>query len=230
MKKFTYLLFVLSILLSCVPSVDAPIQVPNSEEIKNDLLNHKVGDWTFSKLEEFNNVSILNTKIVDDLNLEMEVDLGLVDYKTGILYKGIVTVKYNRSSINQTKWNLKAVDGKINELFSSADKNEELISDELSDKPIEDAIDKKPWMNDNNESNSETDHKERTLKCSYCEEDFTQKYTIINDPILGNYGSWEGGANHCDPKYYVNHPGSGLLEGSRSKYCSRKCACASGEE
>ncbi len=230
MIKFTYLLLVLSILLSCVPNVDNPIQVPTTEEIKKDLLNLKVGDWTFAKLEEFNNVSILKTKIVDDLNLEMEIDLGLVDYITGILYKGIVTMKYNRSSVNQTKWDLQAVDGNINELFSSADNNEEHISDELSDKPIEDAIDKKPWMNDNNESNSETDQKERTLKCSYCGEDFTQKYTISNALFIGNYGSWEGGADHCDPKYYVNNPGSGLLGGSRSKYCSRKCACESGEE
>jgi hypothetical protein len=230
MKKFTYLLFVLSILLSCVPNVDTPIQVPTSEEIKNDLLNHKVGDWTFAKLEEFNNVSILNTKIVDDLNLEMEVDLDLVDYKTGMLYKGIVTVKYKRLDLAQNDWNLHAVDGKINQMYSSSNEDEEPNTDELSDKPIEDAIDKKPWMNDSNESNSETDQKERTLKCSYCGEDFTQKYTISNALFLGNYGSWEGGADHCDPKYYVNNPGSGLLEGSRSKYCSRKCACESGEE
>ena len=59
-KKVSFFLGFLTVLIlfSCVPASDVPL--PTEEEIKNDLLNEKLGNWTFSKLEEFNTVTIVN--------------------------------------------------------------------------------------------------------------------------------------------------------------------------
>jgi hypothetical protein len=41
---------------------------------------------------------------------------------------------------------------------------------------------------------------------------------------------WDGGINHCDPNWRKSKIGGDwIIESSKSKYCSRKCACESEE-
>lgn len=236
-KKVSFFLGFLSVLIlfSCVPASDVPL--PTEEEIKNDLLNEKLGNWTFSKLEEFNTVTIVNKNIVDELNLEMDVDLNLNDYVTGIPYQGKVMIKYKRTDETSDKWIFSSIEGTI-----SAKENTSYEMEDL-DKPIDDAIVNKPWMNEDaenegTENQSETSKvvKVRTLTCSYCGNEYTQKYIKQYDPIFDFYlEAWVGGTNHCDPNYhYKQSSGEGMYElmtyGDRTKYCTRKCACEAGEE
>jgi len=76
---------------------------------------------------------------------------------------------------------------------------------------------------------SKKTNNERTLTCEYCGKTFKQKKVTINffgEKVTG----WEGGAKHCDPNYYKDPLHNAAFESDKSKYCSRKCACDSGEE
>ena len=73
----------------------------------------------------------------------------------------------------------------------------------------------------------------RTLTCQYCAKKFKQEKSILST-MVGDVEVWSGGANHCDPNWGSNDNMSTLKSlkyiNGVSKYCSRRCACDSGEE
>ena len=76
---------------------------------------------------------------------------------------------------------------------------------------------------------SKKNSNERILTCEYCGKDFKQKkvtYQVMGQRIT----LWEGGAKHCELNYYQNRHVNPMFESDKSKYCSRKCACESGEQ
>ena len=102
------------------------VEKPSIEKIKNDLLGNKVQTWTFAKLEEFNAVNVINSRILDDLSLEIEISLDMSDYITGKPYKGNVVVSYSRMSKDSSSWEFKEVNGTVYKIESE-------LSDENSD-------------------------------------------------------------------------------------------------
>ena len=100
--------------------------VPSIETIKSDLLGRSVkiyntnedfeyGKWNFDKLEEFDNVEIVNSKLLDDNNLNLEINIKLVDYSKNRkdVYSGNLTLSYYRSNIDQGYWVFQDVSGHI---------------------------------------------------------------------------------------------------------------------
>jgi len=105
------------------------IEKPNEDKIKNDILNNKVGSWTFSKLEEFNDLTITNSRIVDEFNLEIDVTLDLSDYITGKPYQGNVTVSYYRIDRKNDYWQFKEVTGNVSEVITEEDNSQDVSSE-----------------------------------------------------------------------------------------------------
>jgi hypothetical protein len=100
--------------------------VPSIETIKSDLLGKSVklyntnedfeyGKWNFDKLEEFDNVEIVNSKLSDDYNLNLEINIKLVDYSKNRkdVYSGNLTLNYYRSNKDQGYWVFQDVSGRI---------------------------------------------------------------------------------------------------------------------
>ena len=102
---------------------------PNEDKIKNDILNNKVGSWTFSKLEEFNDFTITNSRIVDEFNLEIDVTLDLSDYITGKPYQGNVTVSYSRIDRKNDYWEFNEVTGSVSEVITEEDNSQDVSSE-----------------------------------------------------------------------------------------------------
>ena len=109
---------------------------PNEDQIKNDILNSKVGSWTFAKLEEFNNVAIVNSRVVDELNLDLEVTLDMSDYKTGKPYQGNVTVSYSRFGKNEDYWVFNDVSGTVSKVITEAENSQD-VSPEINNQEEE---------------------------------------------------------------------------------------------
>lgn len=77
---------------------------------------------------------------------------------------------------------------------------------------------------------TETNKNIRTLTCQYCAKKFKQEKSILST-MMGDVEIWSGGADHCDPNWESRRENNlkvNLL--CISKYCSRKCACDTGEE
>lgn len=96
------------------------VEKPSIEKIKNDLLGKEIKTWIFAKIEEFNSVNITNSRILDDLNLEIEASLDLSDYETGKPYKGNIVVSYYRMANNSSSWEFKEVSGTVYKVESDA--------------------------------------------------------------------------------------------------------------
>jgi len=95
-------------------NTEAISDMPDIEGIKAELLGRTIGNWTFNKAEEFDNVEISNSTLLDDYNLNLDVKLKLTDYKTGESCSGDIIMNYYRSNINQGYWAFQNVSGSIN--------------------------------------------------------------------------------------------------------------------
>lgn len=82
------------------------VSEPDIEKVKRDLLGHKIfasdnyHNWNFAYLEEFKNVTILNSSI-SSTYLELRIDMDLSDYKTNEPFKANVIVTY---TLNGDEW------------------------------------------------------------------------------------------------------------------------------
>ena len=117
------------------------VEKPSIEKIENDLLGNKIDTWTFDKLEEFNSVNITNSKILDDLNLEIEVSLDLTGYGSGNKFKGNIVVSYSRMANNSSSWEFKEVNGTVYKAEKepsdeNSDSNQTQNEEEKNDYPI----------------------------------------------------------------------------------------------
>lgn len=95
-----------------VPTIDADdIRLPDENQIKNDLLGKSISGWSFKKLDEFDLVDILNSKIVNNNTLELTVDLDLTDYFTHDDWDGEVIISYELKNDNQ--WHYLNISGTL---------------------------------------------------------------------------------------------------------------------
>ena len=94
------------------PTIDAnDVTLPDEDQIKNDLLGKSISGWTFKKLDEFDLVDILNSKIVNNNTLELTVDLDLTDYFTHDDWDGEVIISYELKNDNQ--WHYQDISGNL---------------------------------------------------------------------------------------------------------------------
>lgn len=94
------------------PTIDANnVRLPDEDQIKNDLLGKSISGWTFKKLDEFDLVDILNSKIVNNNTLELTVDLDLTDYFTHDDWDGEVIISYELKNDNQ--WHYLDISGDL---------------------------------------------------------------------------------------------------------------------
>ncbi len=194
---------------------------PSVDEIKNDLLNNKVDTWTFDKLEEFDSVEIVNSKILDDLNIEFEVSMKLTDYITHEPYKGNIILSYTRSNKDINYWIFNSVSGDIyvdnsiisNEENYSNQNNKTNFKDELSNivkESAEEAISSTIVETLSGKSQSQTNS---YPNCVWCGEEI--KGTIYHVDYNGS---------QYDDDYYVSSTsGKGTFHyGCAYKICKKR--------
>ncbi|MEY4834385.1 MAG: DnaJ central domain [Bacteroidota bacterium] len=99
--------------------------MPSIESIKSDLLDKSVkidtyndiysGKWNFDKLEEFESVEIVNSKLLDDYNLNLEIRITVLDNSNNntTAFSGNLTLNYYRSNKDQGYWVFQDVSGSI---------------------------------------------------------------------------------------------------------------------
>ena len=93
-------------------NIDASkVKYPEKEQIMNDLLGKSVNDWTFKKLDEFDGVDIINTRIINTNILELTIDLDLTDYFKHDNWDGQVIINYELLKDNQ--WHFVNVSGNL---------------------------------------------------------------------------------------------------------------------
>jgi hypothetical protein len=105
------------------------IEKPSVEKIKNDLIGKKISGWNFDGLEEFNTVTITNSRVVDELNLEIEVSLDLTGSRSGNPYQGYVTVSYSRIDRKYDYWEFNKVTGSVSEVITEEDNSQDVSSE-----------------------------------------------------------------------------------------------------
>ena len=105
------------------------IEKPSVEKIKNDLIGKIISGWNFDGLEEFNTVTITNSRVVDEFNLEIEVSLDLTCSRSGNPYQGYVTVSYSRIDRKYDYWEFNQVTGSVSEVITEEDNSQDVSSE-----------------------------------------------------------------------------------------------------
>jgi len=220
MKKIKYVIFALMFVLltasDCENVENNNIEIPGVEQIKSDLLNKKIGTWTFAGMEEFKNVTVINDSLINDNELVLNVQLKLIDENSFIEYDGDVQIHYLASE-DGISWKFNTVDGKITENTNS---QVNVTTDESQVIVEKDNLNNSEDVNSNKKSESEIIYKD----CEWCGNEF--KYEKKYDSRIGYY--YEGGYAYCKKNdTYSSARGAKqvLLGAPIPKYCSTKCAC-----
>lgn len=188
------------------------IENPSIDQIKSDLLDKKLGTWTFAGLEEFENVDIVDDSLISDKELVLNIKLKLIDKYSSIKYLGDLKINYLASD-DGVSWIFNKVDG---EIIEDSENSEITSTEESQDYAEDDNIDYK----EQEKSESKIFYKD----CEWCgdEFDYEKKY----DNLIGTY--YDGGSAYCkkNDKYSSSRGSKQLLFGAEiPKYCSEKCAC-----
>jgi hypothetical protein len=209
-------MFVLLTASDCENVENNNIEIPGVEQIKSDLLNKKIGTWTFAGMEEFKNVTVINDSLINDNELVLNVQLKLIDENSFIEYDGDVQIHYLASE-DGISWKFNTVDGKITENTNS---QVNVTTDESQVIVEKDNLNNSEDVNSNKKSESEIIYKD----CEWCGNEF--KYEKKYDSRIGYY--YEGGYAYCKKNdTYSSARGAKqvLLGAPIPKYCSTKCAC-----
>ncbi len=189
------------------------IENPTIDQVKSDLLDKKLGTWTFAGLEEFENVDVINDSLINDKELVLNLRLKLIDKYSFIKYLGDVQINYLASE-DGVSWIFNKVDGKI----IKDSENSEIAYTEESQDYAED---------DNNDYEEQEKSKSKIFykRCEWCPNEF--KYEEKFDNRIGTY--YEGGSVFCKKKDKYGSASRGaklIVFGAEiPKYCSEECAC-----
>lgn len=222
MKKIKIVIFAIMFVFltaSDCTKVDC-IESPSIEQIKSDLLEKKLGTWTFAGLEEFENVDIIDEKLISDKELVLNVKLKLIGKNSFIKYLGDVQINYLASE-DGLSWVFNKVEG---EIVEDSENSEITYTDESQDYAEDDNIDHKEQEKSVEKSVEKSESKIYFKDCEWCgdEFDYEKKY----DNLIGTY--YDGGSAYCkkNDKYSSSRGSKQLLFGGEiPKYCSEKCAC-----
>ena len=215
MKKIKYVIFALMfVLLTASDCENNNIEIPSIEQIKLDLLDKKLGTWSFDGKEEFKNVTVINDSL--DNELVLNVQLKLIDKNSFIEYDGDIQIHYLASEDGKS-WKFNTVEGEITENTNSIENG---TTDESQNLVEGDNLNNSEDVNSNKKSESEIIYK----NCEWCPNEF--KYEKKYDSRIGYY--YEGGYAYCEKNdtYSSARGAEQLLLGAPiPKYCSTKCAC-----
>lgn len=222
MKKIKIVIFVLMFIFLTVSNCkniekEANLEIPSIDQIKSDLLKKKLGTWTFAGLEEFENVDIIDDKLISDKELVLNVKLKLIDKNSFIKYLGEVQINYLASE-DGLSWVFNKVEGEIVE----DSENSEITSTEESQ---DDAEDDNIYYEEQEKSVEKSKSKIFYKRCEWCPNEF--KYEEKYDKRIGTY--YEGGSVFCKKKDKYGSASRGaklIVFGAEiPKYCSEECAC-----
>jgi hypothetical protein len=211
-------MFVLLTASDCENVENNNIEIPSVEQIKSDLLNKKIGTWTFAGMEEFKNVTVIKDSLINDNELVLNVQLKLIDKDNFSPYDGDVQIHYIASE-DGVSWEFESIYGKITENTNGLIIGNNNLN-ETQDIVEKDNLNNSEDVNSNKKSESEIIYKD----CEWCGNEF--KYEKKYDSRIGYY--YEGGYAYCkkNDTYSSARGAKQLLLGAPiPKFCSTKCAC-----
>lgn len=193
------------------------VEIPSIEQIKSDLLDKKLGTWNFAGLEEFENIDIIDSTLISDKELVLNIKLKLIDKYSLVKYLGDIQISYLASE-DGISWVFNKVDG---EIIKDSENSEITSTEESQDYAEDDNINYKEQEKSVEKSESKIFYKD----CEWCgdEFDYEKKY----DQTIGTY--YEGGSVYCKKKDKYGSASRAaqlIVFGAKiPKYCSEECAC-----
>ena len=198
--KKTIVLFILSLFIGCTPlntnDNSEQLEFPNADIIKSDLLTRELDHWRFDNLNEFETFTIKNQALSEDnKSVSISCETELIDLSSSEKQRGELIVKYNLKENNI--WEFVSVTGIIDDIVNTYDDgndqnkegdldvphsriapDDETNNDDdnnySGDKPIEDAIVNKSWINNDDQVMSNNYEKQQQMnlvhnwQCFFC--------------------------------------------------------------
>jgi RNA polymerase-binding transcription factor DksA len=190
-----FCLILISILYGCGDlgePKDFSIGLPNSDQIKSDLIKQKLGTWTFANLSEFQDLEIEGNELSNgNQKLVMYCSANLIDYNTFEKYKGNLIISY--SATLDSKWKFESVEGKVTAVNSERENDEALESDSYLDENTASIEEEALEVPESRIAPDENIYEEQKFPiCEWCGNEIKSKKYYINSKKVENYDMYKG--------------------------------------